>query len=101
MIGVGTALTGAMGGRPKRWWYRHVYLRSAHWRRFRAVWWAEHPGAVCAVCWCADGPMDLHHVTYERIGRELAGDVRPVHRYCHTLVEGRCRRLGRGRRCGR
>jgi hypothetical protein len=71
-----------------RSWYRGVYLRSGHWRRFRSRWWSRHPGAVCAVCG-GSGPMDLHHVTYRRLGRERSGDVRPVHRACHDGVHGR------------
>jgi hypothetical protein len=70
----------------RRWYYRHVYLRGRHWQDFRRQWWRSHPGAVCSRCG-RSGAMDLHHLTYERIGRERQDDVVPVHRMCHRLVE--------------
>jgi uncharacterized protein CbrC (UPF0167 family) len=61
-------------------------LKSDHWQQFRREWWIGHPGAACAFCGMG-GPMDLHHLTYERIGHELWSDVVPVHRSCHRAVE--------------
>ncbi|HEX3424773.1 MAG TPA: hypothetical protein VHT30_01485 [Acidimicrobiales bacterium] len=72
-----------------------MYLRSAHWHRFRAAWWAAHPGAVCADCGGGDHPMDLHHVTYQRLGHERFSDVVPLHRACHELRHGRVVAPGR------
>ena len=71
--------------------YRRCYLRSAHWRRFRASWWQAHPHATCMVCHggrVPGDPLDLHHVTYARRGHELFTDVRPVHRSEHKLIHG-------------
>lgn len=84
--------------------YRGGYLRSPWWISFRAGWWSRHPNAVCLRCkkprnffavkMTFKGPVyvlkghtiDLHHLTYERIGCERDTDVIPLCRSCHKLV---------------
>jgi hypothetical protein len=75
-------------GLSRRQWYRTVYLHSRHWRTFRAAWWSSHPGEACGFCGEAGGRMDLHHVTYERLGHERDTDVRAAHRACHVAHHG-------------
>jgi hypothetical protein len=72
----------------RRLWYRKVYLRRSHWQEFRQAWWRAHPTAVCYECG-GSGPMDLHHLTYERLGRERFEDVVPLHRRCHRIWHAR------------
>lgn len=61
------------------------YLRSARWQRFRAI------IMVAAACTCADcgGPaVDVHHLTYQRLGSERLEDVLPLCRECHEARHG-------------
>lgn len=66
--------------------YRDVYLRSDHWRetRLRAL---EAAGNRCQVC-NSDRRLDVHHRTYERLGREAPGDLTVLCRGCHELYHG-------------
>jgi len=73
-------------GKPRRWYYRRVYLRSAHWRKKRA-------GALrrasyrCQSSGCGYRPsLDVHHLTYARIGWEWPGDLRVLCRRHHNEV---------------
>ena len=72
--------------------YRHCYLESEHWIEFRHAWWRAHPFARCSVCGCGH-PLDLHHVTYARRGRERFTDVVPLCRADHNAVHRRGVRL--------
>lgn len=63
-----------------------AYMRSKEWREFRAAWWAtydkKHPVRRCYICLCTQAEygktFDLHHVTYERLGREHFDDLVPL-----------------------
>lgn len=61
------------------------YMRSEHWRRIRERYFAGHDKA-CAAC-DATRRIELHHKTYERIGREDVADLVPLcarhHRAAH------------------
>lgn len=61
--------------------YREVYLRSPHWLKVRgeALERAEHRCQVCN----AAGSLDVHHRTYERLGREAPTDLTVLCRRCH------------------
>lgn len=50
------------------------YLRSVHWQAFRAVILKER-GRCCEICGQRYGPIDVHHLTYERKGCERREDV--------------------------
>ena len=65
------------------------YLQSPSWlakrhRLIRSNW--------AAVCYCCavphspERPLDLHHLTYERFGREIDTDLATVCRGCHDLI---------------
>jgi hypothetical protein len=60
------------------------YLRSRHWRRFRVEYKKARPWQ-CAICHDSDR-LELHHVTYERLGQERLDDVRPLCQVCHSTL---------------
>jgi hypothetical protein len=59
---------------------------------FRASWWRTHKGAACVLCGGRNRPMDMHHVTRQRLGHELSTDVVPAHHQCHTRLHAAQRR---------
>jgi hypothetical protein len=78
-----------------RWWYRRFYLRSRHWRQYRRV----RLAAAHNRCErCGAGPfatLDVHHLTYARVGHEHIGDTKVLCRHCHQLVDARGRAVPR------
>lgn len=59
-----------------------AYLRSDHWRTFRAG--VLKRSKHCRVC---EGPADVvHHLTYDRLGREARADVVTVCARCHEML---------------
>lgn len=64
----------------RRWLYRR-YLRSARWRetRLHAV---RRAGFRCKRCG-AGGRLDVHHLSYVRVGRERPDDLTVLCRECH------------------
>ena len=72
----------------RRVWYRTEYLHNQHWNDFRHGWWKRHPAARCYRCGSGH-PLDLHHLTYERIGRERDSDVIPLCRADHERAHDR------------
>lgn len=61
-----------------------AYLASSGWRARRAAYFAAH-SKVCAACAKQTG-VDLHHMTYERLGVEPDSDFMPLCRRCHDAV---------------
>lgn len=60
------------------------YLKSPHWERFRRSYYASGRPSKCSVC--GDRLVQLHHVTYRRLGRERFDDVVPLCRVHHQQV---------------
>lgn len=60
------------------------YLKSEHWQEVRNQYWASPRPKACYVC--AGKSTDLHHRTYERLGRELLTDMVAVCRDCHFSI---------------
>jgi hypothetical protein len=58
------------------------YLSSDHWQRFKEKYRKSGLPLNCAVC--HQGPIQLHHHTYERLGQESLKDVDPL---CHIHHE--------------
>lgn len=59
------------------------YLRSPHWRAFSA----SVRKRSCERAGCgARTKLEVHHVTYVRLGAELPTDVRTLCKRCHTLI---------------
>jgi hypothetical protein len=61
-----------------------TYLRSAHWRKLRAAYQASDLPQGC-ICGEGEG-VQLHHITYERVGDERLSDLVPLCPSCHSLV---------------
>jgi 5-methylcytosine-specific restriction endonuclease McrA len=61
------------------------YLRSEPWK-LKAEAAKARAGHRCQVCNSADR-LDVHHRTYERLGRELDSDLTVLCRPCHQLFE--------------
>ncbi len=61
-----------------------TYLQSPEWaiKRNEA---RERAGHRCQVCNSPNGPLDTHHRTYDRLGRELPEDLIVLCRSCHDL----------------
>lgn len=62
------------------------YLKTEHWqtRRERALRFAGHR---CQICNC-NGRLQVHHNTYERLGRELDRDLLVVCEAHHEMIHG-------------
>lgn len=60
------------------------YLQSEHWKSFKKKYRSSGLPLRCKVCGL--GPIQLHHVTYERLGKENVTDVRALCRFHHTEV---------------
>jgi hypothetical protein len=59
------------------------YLGSPHWqnvrRRYRESWLPQE-------CICGDDDVQLHHMTYDRVGEERLEDLTPLCRTCHAMI---------------
>lgn len=74
------------------------YLSSPQWRAFRAAWWSTydrtHKIRRCYVCGISQAEhgrhLELHHRTYERLGKERFGDLVPIcgggPQTCHAKI---------------
>lgn len=60
-----------------------AYLESGAWKARRAVA-LQEAGYRCQVC-NREGPLDVHHRTYERLGAEAPQDLVVLCRDCHQL----------------
>ena len=70
--------------------YREEYLQSGHWKAVREG--ALRRAAYrCQVC-NSDKSLDVHHRTYERVGRELPEDLTVLCRKCHNVFHNSGRR---------
>ena len=58
------------------------YLQSPAWQQQRreAI---QRAGGRCQVC-NSSGPLEVHHRTYQRLGREAPGDLTVLCRACHA-----------------
>lgn len=63
------------------------YLQTPAWRERRAER-LRFAGHRCEVC-NAGGRLEVHHRTYERLGRELMTDLVALCRECHRLFSDR------------
>ena len=61
------------------------YLQSKHWLLLRNT--LIHKNTVCDMCGeRPDSGLQLHHITYDHIGHELATDLVPLCENCHKLI---------------
>jgi len=61
-----------------------AYLRSGAWRERKADYWASDQPQDC-ICGKTDG-LQLHHLTYERVGDEPPTDLTPLCPNCHAMI---------------
>jgi hypothetical protein len=67
------------------------YYRSDHWRRRRA----GLRKTACQKCgYNKQQHLQVHHLTYKRLGREMPEDVVTLCAYCHREAHGLDRRRG-------
>jgi hypothetical protein len=59
------------------------YMCSPEWMSLRDKVLKER-GHRCEFCGSAMGRLEIHHVTYVRIGQELMDDLRVLCRFCHA-----------------
>mgnify|MGYP003418506387 CR=1 FL=1 len=71
-----------------------VYIRSDEWKEFRKGYFQRHE-KKCRVCGSAHN-IQLHHITYERLGNEADDDLAPLCEGCHDEVHGLIRARFRG-----
>lgn len=62
-------------------WYQDEYLTSDHWRTVRAEA-LLYAGYACQVC-NSEHRLNVHHRTYERVGREEPADLTVLCEDCH------------------
>lgn len=74
------------------------YIESEHWQAFRRLALQEqlkrHGRNFCQQCppECTtreDTELHVHHITYQRLGKELIEDVAIICRPCHLAIHGR------------
>lgn len=63
--------------------YYSEYLKSKHWKQFRKI--ASEKLEKKCPCGSVDR-LDLHHMTYENLGREKLEDVVWLCRSCHDCL---------------
>lgn len=69
------------------------YLKSPQWKAKRELWFAKF-GKYCRACGKTTGPIQLHHVTYDRLGNERLSDLVALCAECHRGAEKFHRLLG-------
>lgn len=57
------------------------YLDSSHWQKVRGRYRKSKRPQACVNCGC--GEYQLHHKTYERLGKERLADLMPLCGSCH------------------
>lgn len=62
------------------------YIKSARWKATAKLI-KESRGYVCARCGKATWSVEAHHLTYERLGRELTSDIELVCKDCHPKAD--------------
>jgi 5-methylcytosine-specific restriction endonuclease McrA len=58
------------------------HLKSARWKNIRRDLFRMR-GAKCEVCSMPSPSLEVHHLTYDRLGKELATDLKIVCQQCH------------------
>lgn len=59
-----------------------AYINSNAWSSFRKEA-LKHHGKMCNRCMRDELPVEVHHITYERLFKELLMDVEILCKYCH------------------
>lgn len=69
-----------------KWWYRKVYLESAHWKQLRQQKFRAS-GKVCERCRASEC-LQIHHLRYRLIYDVGLGDLQVLCRRCHQITHG-------------
>lgn len=77
--------------------FYNSYIKGPRWAAKREAWFNAF-GKFCRACGTMYGPIQLHHMTYDRLGRERMSDLIALCSKCHKEVETLYRRAGRGDR---
>lgn len=77
--------------------FYNKYINGPRWAAKREAWFNAF-GKFCRACGTTYGPIQLHHMTYDRLGRERMSDLIALCSKCHREVEALYRRSGRGDR---
>jgi len=72
---------------PQQIEYRNGYLRSEHWQEVRRKK-LKQAGYKCEACG-QKVKLDIHHLTYERLGKERLSDLQALCRPCHRKAEAK------------
>lgn len=62
------------------------YLVSPHWQDFKKRFYSSSRRKSCLCCELPNFEVELHHITYARLGKERLSDVIPVCRYHHEII---------------
>ena len=68
----------------RRTWYRETYLKSYEWSVIRQKV-LTRSGGLCEGCGF-ERATEVHHLTYERVGKEMLFDLVAVCRGCHGKI---------------
>lgn len=63
-----------------------LYLRSKHWRDVKRRYYSKYPYKCIKCGWKKN--IQLHHLTYERIGNERLTDLQALCVRCHREAHG-------------
>ncbi len=66
------------------------FQRSTGWKKTRRRLVGKESIGICRGC-LKPGRVELHHLTYERLGNELDSDLLPLCRKCHGLLHKKLR----------
>ena len=69
-------------------WYRYVYLNSYRWQIDVRPAMLEYAEYRCQSCGARNTVLDVHHITYDRLGFESAEDLEVLCRDCHEAEHG-------------
>lgn len=73
--------------KPRRADYSQ-YMKSAEWFHKRQQVILRSDGK-CEAIGCTNEAVEVHHMTYQRLGNENLEDLRAVCRECHRKIHGR------------
>lgn len=76
-----------------------IAIRSPHWSRLReyVLWLVDGRCEHCGIH-VPPAELDLHHLTYERLGHEVLGDVELLCKPCHRTADVQREQATAGRR---
>lgn len=72
-------------GEEFAYWYRNFYLRTGWWMYLSQL--VRETRINCELCSNWDREMNVHHLTYDRLGEERQTDLLLLCAECHVQVE--------------